>query len=355
MLALGCWSARRGSPRRRAPPAPARQRARRGHRARRRHAVVDRRARSPRSAIRAPRWPTCSGSTTSPASPSCPARCCARTDAVAATFGAESPATRRVALAEQCARRLYRSPLHVVVTSVYFVHKLGFAVHRLSTEIRPSSTGSSPGSSTAMARRAGSPASGSAKEHEMEADACGVRTAGTPTPASSTRGRPTRARSIRRRRSCPECGKRLHHRRGGDPRGHQAQRGHRAVQPAEGRQRGAPGLPGPAGRRGRAGPARADASRRPSGPPAPPRSPAHEVGLAILGPLRELDEVAYLRFASVYQAFELARRLREGDRRRCAPSTRDRDARPGRRGTARPTSRSPRTTRHRDSAEGRRT
>jgi len=31
---------------------------------------------------------------------------------------------------------------------------------------------------------------------------------------------------------------------------------------------------------------------------------AHEVGLSILGPLRELDEVAYLRFASVYQAFD---------------------------------------------------
>jgi transcriptional repressor NrdR len=31
---------------------------------------------------------------------------------------------------------------------------------------------------------------------------------------------------------------------------------------------------------------------------------AHEVGLTILGPLRELDEVAYLRFASVYQAFD---------------------------------------------------
>jgi len=31
---------------------------------------------------------------------------------------------------------------------------------------------------------------------------------------------------------------------------------------------------------------------------------AHEVGLSILGPLRALDEVAYLRFASVYQAFE---------------------------------------------------
>ena len=32
--------------------------------------------------------------------------------------------------------------------------------------------------------------------------------------------------------------------------------------------------------------------------------PAHEVGLAILGPLRELDLVAYLRFASVYRAFD---------------------------------------------------
>ncbi len=32
--------------------------------------------------------------------------------------------------------------------------------------------------------------------------------------------------------------------------------------------------------------------------------PAMEVGLAILGPLRELDEVAYLRFASVYRSFD---------------------------------------------------
>ncbi|MCH1403538.1 MAG: transcriptional repressor NrdR, partial [Candidatus Nanopelagicales bacterium] len=31
---------------------------------------------------------------------------------------------------------------------------------------------------------------------------------------------------------------------------------------------------------------------------------AEEVGLAILGPLRELDEVAYLRFASVYRSFD---------------------------------------------------
>ncbi|HET7397994.1 MAG TPA: transcriptional regulator NrdR [Intrasporangium sp.] len=31
---------------------------------------------------------------------------------------------------------------------------------------------------------------------------------------------------------------------------------------------------------------------------------AHEVGMAVLPPLRELDEIAYLRFASVYQAWE---------------------------------------------------
>lgn len=31
---------------------------------------------------------------------------------------------------------------------------------------------------------------------------------------------------------------------------------------------------------------------------------SQEVGLAILGPLRELDEVAYLRFASVYRSFD---------------------------------------------------
>lgn len=35
-----------------------------------------------------------------------------------------------------------------------------------------------------------------------------------------------------------------------------------------------------------------------------PEVPSHEVGMTILGPLRQLDEVAYLRFASVYRNFE---------------------------------------------------
>ena len=32
--------------------------------------------------------------------------------------------------------------------------------------------------------------------------------------------------------------------------------------------------------------------------------PAHEVGLAVLGPLQQLDPVAYLRFASVYKHYD---------------------------------------------------
>src|SRR5262249_8748076 len=35
-----------------------------------------------------------------------------------------------------------------------------------------------------------------------------------------------------------------------------------------------------------------------------PEVPSQAVGLEILGPVRELDEVAYLRFASVYRSFE---------------------------------------------------
>jgi transcriptional repressor NrdR len=35
-----------------------------------------------------------------------------------------------------------------------------------------------------------------------------------------------------------------------------------------------------------------------------PEVPSDEVGVAILGPLRKLDQVAYLRFASIYRQFE---------------------------------------------------
>lgn len=52
---------------------------------------------------------------------------------------------------------------------------------------------------------------------------------------------------------------------------------------------------------------------------------ANDIGLAILPSLRELDEVAYLRFASVYQAFEnlddfeeAIARLRDEDAARAA-------------------------------------
>ncbi|MGC5050774.1 transcriptional regulator NrdR [Micromonospora sp. DT48] len=54
--------------------------------------------------------------------------------------------------------------------------------------------------------------------------------------------------------------------------------------------------------------------------------PSHEVGLAILGPLRDLDEVAYLRFASVYRSFDsLADFEREIETLRAAARAREED------------------------------
>lgn len=60
---------------------------------------------------------------------------------------------------------------------------------------------------------------------------------------------------------------------------------------------------------------------------------ALDIGLAILAPLRELDEIAYLRFASVYQAFatlddfEAAiARLRAEDEAAATPETETADA-----------------------------
>jgi transcriptional repressor NrdR len=65
----------------------------------------------------------------------------------------------------------------------------------------------------------------------------------------------------------------------------------------------------------------------------------HDVGLAILGPLQELDLVAYLRFASVYRAFDSPEdfeaaiaELREQTKR---PTADDDDAGEGRQGSDR--------------------
>jgi transcriptional repressor NrdR len=59
---------------------------------------------------------------------------------------------------------------------------------------------------------------------------------------------------------------------------------------------------------------------------------ANDVGLAILDPLQRLDEVAYLRFASVYQAFDgltdferAIENLREGSERPAASTTQSGD------------------------------
>ena len=46
---------------------------------------------------------------------------------------------------------------------------------------------------------------------------------------------------------------------------------------------------------------------------------SQDVGLAILGPLRDLDEVAYLRFASVYRSLHFGGGFRRGDRGHACP------------------------------------
>jgi transcriptional repressor NrdR len=111
--------------------------------------------------------------------------------------------------------------------------------------------------------------------------------------------------AIRRRRVVSVLREAVQHRRADAADGAQAQRRHRAVHAREGDLRGPQGLQGPPGLRGRPGlpgpGRRGRAPRRRLG-----GVPANEVGLAILGPLRALDEVAWLRFASVYRAFESA-------------------------------------------------
>ncbi len=132
---------------------------------------------------------------------------------------------------------------------------------------------------------------------------CTARSAATPTRGSSTRRATDDGTAHPPPSPVPRVRPPVHHGRDREPVGRQALRRHRAVQPRQGPRRRPQGLPGPPGHRGRPRPA------RPAGRGDHPRQgsaeiDAHEVGLAVLEPLRELDEVAYLRFASVYQAFD---------------------------------------------------
>ena len=111
--------------------------------------------------------------------------------------------------------------------------------------------------------------------------------------------------SIRRRRTCSECGKRFTTvelmqvtvlKRSGATEPFQRDKAVAGVRKA------CKGRPVTEDQLDRLGQAVEDALRAAGAA----EVPAHEVGLAILGPLRELDEVAYLRFASVYRAFESA-------------------------------------------------
>ena len=111
----------------------------------------------------------------------------------------------------------------------------------------------------------------------------------------------------RRRRACQACGRRFTHGRG-RPRCRCVKRNgtSRAVQPREGRRRRPQGLPGPSRGRRRlrasrpAGRGHAAVRAAGSGEVARPRRGAPRSCC----PLRELDEVAYLRFASVYRGFD---------------------------------------------------
>ena len=137
--------------------------------------------------------------------------------------------------------------------------------------------------------------------------------------------------AIRRRRVLPGVCAPVHHRRGDGAVGGEAQRRHRAVQPAKvvaGVRRACQGRPVDEDALALLAQQVEDAVRATGCA----EVPSQEVGLAILGPLRDLDEVAYLRFASVYRAFTSAddfiAEIRDAARRR--PTEVDR-ATPGRR------------------------
>ena len=109
--------------------------------------------------------------------------------------------------------------------------------------------------------------------------------------------------AIRRRRQCPECSKRF---TTVETAALQAQKRSGVLEPfsrakvASGVRKACQGRPVSEDDLAKLAQTVEDAVRAVGNP----ELPAHEVGLAILGPLRKLDEVAYLRFASVYRSFE---------------------------------------------------
>ena len=136
-----------------------------------------------------------------------------------------------------------------------------------------------------------------------EESPCTARSAATPTPASSTPARPTTAPAIRRRRQCPECGRRFTTlesaslsvvKRSG------ATEPFSRAKVLVGVRKACQGRPVSEDQLALLA-QRVEETIRQQGSA---EVEAHEVGLAVLEPLRELDEVAYLRFASVYQAFD---------------------------------------------------
>ena len=161
---------------------------------------------------------------------------------------------------------------------------------------------------------------------------CTAPSAAAPTPGCSTRRVAEDGSAIRRRRTCPSCGKRFTTveqmqltvvKRSGTSEPFTREKAIAGVRKA------CKGRPVSEDDLARLGQTVEDALRGEGWA----EVPAHEIGLAILGPLRVLDEVAYLRFASVYKAFSSRGGLRDRDRpaqgrARPAPTS-ARDHRPG--------------------------
>src|SRR6185312_14625006 len=185
---------------------------------------------------------------------------------------------------------------YLVVTSMCFIHKLWLDLHRSPQEIHrlvhkfpDQPTGGSPGRSTEFEPHR--------EESAMHCPYCRNTDSKVLDSRTTDDGG-----SIRRRRQCPSCERRFTTleqmqlvvvKRSG------------VVEPftrdkvINGVRKACKGRPVTEDQLARLGQLVEDSLRALG----QPEIPADEVGVAILGPLRELDQVAYLRFASVYRQF----------------------------------------------------